>query len=42
MEKKVEGIYDGFKELGTGKMFVLGLQHGECLQDCVNLDCQIK
>lgn len=27
MEKKVEGIYDGFKELGTGKMFVLGLQH---------------
>ncbi len=27
MEKKVEGIYDGFKELGTGKMLVLGLQH---------------
>ena len=27
MEKKVEGIYDGFKELGTGKMVVLGLQH---------------
>ena len=27
MEKKVEGIYDGFKELGTGKMIVLGLQH---------------
>ena len=27
MEKKVEGIYDGFKELGTGKMMVLGLQH---------------
>ncbi len=27
MENKVEGIYDGFKELGTGKMLVLGLQH---------------
>ncbi len=27
MEKKVEGVYDGFKELGTGKMIVLGLQH---------------
>lgn len=27
MEKKVEGIYDGFKELGTGKMMILGLQH---------------
>ncbi len=27
MEKKVEGIYDGFKELGAGKMAVLGLQH---------------
>lgn len=28
MEKnKVEGIYDGFKELGTGKMLILGLQH---------------
>ena len=27
MEKKVDGIYDGFKELGTGKMIVLGLQH---------------
>lgn len=27
MEKKVDGIYDGFKELGTGKMMVLGLQH---------------
>lgn len=27
MEKKVEGIYDGFKELGTGKMLVLGFQH---------------
>ena len=27
MEKKVEGIYDGFKELGAGKMTVLGLQH---------------
>ena len=25
MEKKVEGIYDGFKELGTGKMLILGL-----------------
>ena len=27
MEKKVEGIYDGFKELGTGKMLILGFQH---------------
>ncbi len=27
MEKKQEGIYDGFKELGTGKMLVLGFQH---------------
>ncbi len=27
MEKKVDGIYDGFKELGTGKMMILGLQH---------------
>lgn len=27
MEKKNEGIYDGFKELGTGKMMVLGIQH---------------
>ncbi|MDD6888059.1 MAG: solute carrier family 23 protein [bacterium] len=27
MERKVDGIYDGFKELGTGKMVVLGLQH---------------
>ncbi len=27
MENKVEGIYDGFKELGTGKMLILGLQH---------------
>ena len=27
MENKVEGVYDGFKELGTGKMLVLGLQH---------------
>lgn len=27
MEKKVDGIYDGFKELGTGKMVVLGIQH---------------
>ena len=27
MEKKVVGIYDGFKELGTGKMIVLGIQH---------------
>ena len=27
MENKVEGIYDGFKDLGTGKMLVLGLQH---------------
>ena len=27
MEKKVDGVYDGFKELGTGKMIVLGLQH---------------
>lgn len=27
MEKKVEGIYDGFKEIGTGKMLILGLQH---------------
>lgn len=27
MEKKVEGIYDGFKELGTGKMMILGFQH---------------
>ena len=27
MERKVDGIYDGFKELGTGKMVVLGIQH---------------
>lgn len=27
MKKKVEGIYDGFKELGTGKMLILGFQH---------------
>lgn len=27
MEKKVEGIYDGFKEIGTGKMLILGFQH---------------
>jgi len=27
MEKKVKGIYDGFKELGTGKMLILGFQH---------------
>lgn len=27
MEKKVEGIYDGFKELGTGRMLILGFQH---------------
>ena len=27
MDNKVEGIYDGFKELGTGKMLILGLQH---------------
>lgn len=27
MEKKIDGIYDGFKELGTGKMMVLGIQH---------------
>lgn len=27
MEIKHEGIYDGFKELGTGKMMVLGFQH---------------
>ena len=27
MEKKVEGIYDGFKELGTGKILILGFQH---------------
>lgn len=27
MEKKIEGVYDGFKELGAGKMVVLGLQH---------------
>ena len=27
MEKKVERIYDGFKELGTGKMLILGFQH---------------
>ncbi len=27
MENKVDGIYDGFKELGTGKMLILGLQH---------------
>lgn len=27
MEKKIEGVYDGFKELGGGKMVVLGLQH---------------
>lgn len=27
MEKKVEGVYDGFKELGTGKMLILGFQH---------------
>ncbi len=27
METKHEGIYDGFKELGTGKMMVLGFQH---------------
>lgn len=27
MEKKFEGIYDGFKELGTGKMLILGFQH---------------
>lgn len=27
MNNKVEGIYDGFKELGKGKMMVLGLQH---------------
>ncbi len=27
MEKKVEGIYNGFKELGTGKMLILGFQH---------------
>lgn len=27
MENKVEGIHDGFKELGTGKMLILGLQH---------------
>ena len=26
-KNQVEGIYDGFKELGTGKMLVLGLQH---------------
>lgn len=27
MDIKNEGIYDGFKELGTGKMMVLGFQH---------------
>lgn len=27
MEKKIDGIYDGFKELGTGKMMVLSIQH---------------
>ena len=27
MENKVDGIYDGFKELGTGKMIALGFQH---------------
>ena len=27
MDNKVDGIYDGFKQLGTGKMLVLGLQH---------------
>ncbi|MDO4565152.1 MAG: solute carrier family 23 protein [Clostridia bacterium] len=27
METRNEGIYDGFKQLGTGKMMVLGLQH---------------
>ncbi len=27
MDNKVDGVYDGFKELGTGKMLVLGLQH---------------
>lgn len=27
MEKKTAGIYDGFAELGKGKMMVLGLQH---------------
>ena len=28
MENKLDrGVYDGFKELGTGKMLVLGLQH---------------
>ncbi len=27
METKNEGIYDGFKQLGTGRMMVLGFQH---------------
>lgn len=27
METNHEGIYDGFKQLGTGKMMVLGFQH---------------
>ncbi|MEG1810518.1 MAG: solute carrier family 23 protein [Clostridia bacterium] len=27
MEKKLEGVHDGFKELGAGKMAVLGIQH---------------
>ena len=27
MEIKNDGVYDGFKQLGTGKMLVLGLQH---------------